>query len=95
MGVIESVQITPHDLTVINSPIDLSSKYPNSTHGNIQIPGSEEVGLLVFNLQGVKVFDKPRVQPDSNVDLSKLNKGTYLIKFKTAQRSSIQRIIIR
>ncbi|MDP4240479.1 MAG: T9SS type A sorting domain-containing protein [Bacteroidota bacterium] len=96
LGIIESVQMTPHSLNALNSPIDLGfSVYPNPTQGIIQITGSEEVEVSVFNLQGVKVFNKLNVLPNSNVDLSKLNKGAYLIKLKAGQKNCAQIIIIQ
>jgi hypothetical protein len=96
LGVIESVQMTPRNLTAFHSLSDFGfSVYPNPTQGIIQIMGSEEVEVSVFNLQGTKVFENPKVQPDSNVDLSKLSKGAYLIKLKAGYKSCIQKIIIQ
>lgn len=98
-GVIESVDMVPRDpenLNAVNSPSDFGfSISPNPTRGVIKIQASENVDVTVFSLQGVKVFDKLNVLPNTDVDLSNLIKGAYLVKLKTGQNELTKTIVIK
>jgi len=96
MGVIESVQMSPRNLTAINTPVDPGINiYPNPTDGIIRITGCDRADLSVYNLQGIKVCEKAKVSSDSEIDLSLLSKGAYFIKLKVGQQTCTQKIIIR
>lgn len=96
-GIIESVQMAPRSIeSGINSPTEFGfSISPNPTKGIIRINASEKVDLAVFNLQGVKVFSELNVSPNTDVDLSNLNKGAYLVKLKAGQSEFAKTIIIK
>jgi hypothetical protein len=97
IGIIESVQMAPRSIETGVKAITESefSIYPNPTSGIIKFNASEKADLSVFNLQGVKVFSKQNVMPNTEVDLSSLNKGAYLVKLKAGQKEFVKTIVIR
>lgn len=99
IGVIESVEMMPRDPengSGINSSSELEvSISPNPSKGIIRVNAPENVDLDVFNLQGVKVSSKSDVSPNTDVDLSALSKGVYLVKVKAGQRNLVKTIVIQ
>lgn len=98
-GVIEDVDMTPRapeDPNAVISPSDLGfSISPNPTRGILKIDAPTNVDVTVFSLQGVRVFNKLNVSPNSNVDLSNLTKGAYLVKLKAGQNEFTKTIVIK
>lgn len=95
IGVIESVEMTPRIWDAVNSPSELGfSISPNPTSGMININATENVDVTVFNLKGIKVFNKLNVSPNSNIDLSGLAKGDYLVKLNAGQKDFVKMIIL-
>ncbi|MDP4237843.1 MAG: T9SS type A sorting domain-containing protein [Bacteroidota bacterium] len=99
IGVIESVEMAPRDPEgpgAVNSPSELGfSISPNPTKGLIKINATENVDVTVFNLKGIKVFNKQNVLANSNIDLSGLAKGEYLVKLNAGQKDFVKTIILR
>jgi len=98
INVIESVDMTPRapenpDAVVTPSDFGFSIS-PNPTKGIIKINASSNVDVTVFSLQGVRVFNKLSVSPNTNVDLSNLTKGAYLVKLKAGQNEFTKTIVI-
>lgn len=97
-GIIEAVEMTsrtPEDVNNINSTSDFGfSVFPNPTLGKIKINAPENFDINVFNLQGVRVFNKTGVSPSADIDLSKLSSGAYLVKLKAGKNEFARTIII-
>jgi hypothetical protein len=98
IGVIESVEMTPR------APLGLKDKNlttfdfsisPNPTKGILKINAPENFNLTVFNLQGIKVFNKLNVSPNSDIDLSDLGTGAYLVKLNAGQNEFTKTILIK
>jgi len=98
IGVIESVEMAPRDpeSTDISSPSEFGfSISPNSTKGILKINAPDNFNVIVFNLQGIKVFSKYNVSPDSDINLSDLSQGLYLVKLQSGKEAFTKTIIIQ
>ncbi len=98
IGVIESVEMAPR------TPMGLKDKNlttfdfsisPNPTKGILKINAPENFNLTVFNLQGVKVFNKLNISPNADIDLSDLSEGAYLVKLNAGQNEFTKTILIK
>jgi len=69
--------------------------FPNPTKGIVKVDTNENFDINVFNLQGVTVFSQLNVKPNSEVDLSGLSKGAYLVKLKAEEKELVKKIIIK
>jgi hypothetical protein len=97
LGIIESVPMSPRSIETGVKAITESEFliYPNPTKGIIKINASEKADLSVFNLQGVKVFSELNVLPNTDVNLSSLSKGAYLVKLKAGKKEFVKTIVIQ
>jgi len=99
LGVIESVEMSPRapeDPTAVDLPTTFDfSISPNPTKGIIKIKASENFNVTVFNLQGNKVFSKCNVSPESEINLSDLSQGLYLVKLEAGQKAFTKVIVLQ
>jgi hypothetical protein len=96
IGIIESVDMTGRGLDDVKSPTDLGFTIsPNPTQGILKIAAPENVDVTVFNLQGKAVFTKLNMLPDSEIDLSGLSQGVYLVKLKAGQNDFSKTVVIK
>jgi len=98
IGVIESVEMTPRQWgqTAISSTTAFDfSISPNPTKGIIKVNAPENFNVTVFNLQGNKVFSKCNVSPESEINLSNLSQGLYLVKLEAGQQSLTKTIVLQ
>ncbi|HNX87763.1 MAG TPA: T9SS type A sorting domain-containing protein [Paludibacteraceae bacterium] len=97
-GIIEIVQMAPRapeNLDAVSTPSELGFAIsPNPTKGIIRINASGNVDLAVFNLQGVKVAGQLNVSPNTEINLSNLAKGAYLVRLKAGQNEFTKTILI-
>jgi len=99
IGIIESVEMTPRaseDPTAVNSTTAFDfSISPNPTKGIVKINAPENFNVTVFNLQGNKVFSKCNVSPESEINLSDLSQGLYLLKLEAGQKAFTKAIALQ
>ena len=73
--------------------------YPNPSNGQIQLEVRGLEGdffeIAVLDLIGKTVFAQTGVQGTSQLDLSALPKGTYLLKIGTGQFTEVKKLILR
>lgn len=97
IGVIESVEMTPRnsESTDISSPGEFGfSIFPHPTKGIFKVSAPENFNVTVFNLQGKKVFGKYNISLDSDINLSNLSQGLYLVKVKAGNKEFTKTIVI-
>jgi len=70
--------------------------YPNPAKDlvTIQYPFEEEAELEIFNLHGIKVISTILNEGSTNLSISGLLSGTYLLKINGKETSFLQRLII-
>jgi hypothetical protein len=84
------------DLTSIEELVMKLDIYPNPTSGQIFISSDEIIiGIQVFGLEGNMVGDFTMRQLSSEVDLSSLAKGIYLLQLQTEKTTIIKKIILQ
>ena len=64
--------------------------YPNPTTGFIQINNLDDTSFLIADVLGKTVLEIPNYQNNSIIEVSKLEKGIYFIKFKENLYSSLK-----
>lgn len=74
--------------------------YPNPSDGLVNISSkgySGETDLNVYSITGKKVFEKQyeNMSAKTNLDLSNLSAGVYLMKIKNDQETSVRKIVIK
>ena len=82
------------DLQLKNSGI---SVYPNPSNGKFKIcsPESSINAVEIFNLLGEKVYSNANQSAKSEIYLSTVDKGVYLLKIKTGGKSNSMKIVIQ
>lgn len=70
--------------------------YPNPTNGiiNIKTEGQKIENIEVFNMMGQMVFNQMNMNT-SSIDLSNLDAGNYVMRVRTDQHVSSEKIVIR
>lgn len=71
---------------------------PNPTHGIIRIhidkySTEDQYAIYVYTVGGEKVFHSAYVEPTTNIDLSNLSDGIYLLKIANSDKSVTWKII--
>jgi len=82
-GVQGSFLISAYDASLVNHNFDASafSAYPNPVKNILNLSYSKNItNVHVFNLLGQEVIAKPVNNKQSQIDVSHLPKGTYLVK---------------
>lgn len=73
------------------------STYPNPTKGIFTLTHKEntKTNVEIYNLNGVKIYQKTSIENNTSIDLSKQPEGIYVIKVGTeGKRDAIQNIIL-
>lgn len=68
--------------------------YPNPSNGLVTIEISEPTILEVYNVNGVKVIDKEILVSNTKINLTSYDKGLYIFKFKTKDKSFARKIVV-
>jgi hypothetical protein len=97
-----SIEGTLSYINDINTPINNIAIYPNPSNGklNITLEGfDEEVTLQVFDVNG-RVVLSDKIECDSptsalELNVGFLNKGLYLVSFRSANGNFTEKIIIK
>ncbi len=68
--------------------------YPNPSNGNFSIDNSNKAfSVEIYNVLGQKVFERKNAD-GSNLSVTNLNKGVYLVKITDETKSLIKKLII-
>ncbi|MFE3866543.1 endonuclease [Flavobacterium sp. LS2P90] len=68
--------------------------YPNPSNGNFSIDNSNKAfSVEIYNILGQKVFERKNAD-GSNLSVTNLNKGVYLVKITDDSKSLIKKLII-
>ena len=69
--------------------------FPNPSNGDIQINTKlDSYQIDLFNILGVNVFSKNKLAYHTNLDLSYLKSGVYIIKITSSNKDLVKRLII-
>ena len=70
--------------------------YPNPARGFVKIHSNSEIlSIEIFDIQSRLVYYGNDSNENSTINLNGLNKGTYLLKIKTADEVSTQKLIVK
>ncbi len=72
--------------------------YPNPTNGIINIQSQENLNnytVDIYNVLGIKVFNKNLKYQQNNIDLSSLPEGMYFIIFSSGKITESKKILIK
>ena len=98
------MRLTSEDLGLSTSVEDLLessnstfSFYPNPTRGTLTLISekSETFGIVVYDFLGREVLTKDNLVNYSNLDVSDLFPGNYLIQFVTEKGTLSEHLILR
>lgn len=64
--------------------------YPNPTTDDIQINTLENYSVSITDILGKTVLEIPNYEKNTKIDVSKLEKGVYLIRFKNAKLNGLK-----
>ncbi len=70
--------------------------YPNPTSNNFTLYAGENIlsaQVNIFNLLGERVFSTVVRQPYSNIDISHLKSGIYVLEFSSEKQTNMQKLI--
>lgn len=70
--------------------------FPNPSNGNIQIDTKlDSYQIDLFNILGARVFSQNNLTHNTNLDLSYLKSGVYVLKIKSGRQTSIKKIVLK
>lgn len=67
---------------------------PNPTNSEFKISSVQSGNVIIYDLAG-KILISSVFEPNSLIDVSALNSGTYLIKFQTESGHSLQKLVVQ
>jgi hypothetical protein len=74
------------------------SLYPNPSNGTVLLSAngfSNRAQVEVFNILGTKVFSGNLINEKTNLDLSDLKSGVYLVKISEGKHVAVNRLILK
>jgi len=89
------IRLTDNELSNINlsNTLNKTIAYPNPGNGYFKLNYSYYKGdIIVFDINGEMVYQTSDAH--QHLNLSHLNKGTYLLNIQTKQNNFIQKIVI-
>ncbi len=93
-GTSETLFLTIDDCTGIGDDItQKASIYPNPAIDYFHIIGLKMADIRIFNMQGIEVFAVNKVNGESNINISTLEKGLYLVKVAQADEMSVFQLV--
>ncbi|MEZ5017890.1 MAG: T9SS type A sorting domain-containing protein [Flavipsychrobacter sp.] len=94
-----SINLTPNTTAVhhLSKEKHQFSIHPNPSNGVFSLVqnSNNESQITVYNITGIKVFETTTKQKETNIDLSSLSSGTYVIKLTNNGTTSAQQITIQ
>ncbi|MDR1005569.1 MAG: T9SS type A sorting domain-containing protein [Bacteroidales bacterium] len=74
---------------------DEISLYPNPAHNNIEIVSPNEINMIeIYNVMGQKVYQIAVGSVKTNIDISALKKGNYIVKIYTNEEAISKKLIV-
>lgn len=93
-----SVRCLKNSASFINSTDKKSSidLYPNPTKGvfQIKLPNHMKANVLIYSLTGKLIHSEQIIQTNTTINLSYLQKGTYLIKIQSDDYIKVEKLVI-
>jgi len=90
------------NFSVANSPLSLNENdkmavliYPNPSSGILNIQTLNNLDITLFDITGKQVFTASDVSNGSQIDLSALKTGLYLVKMNDGINESTQKLLIK
>ena len=80
------------DLFANNQSIQM---FPNPSTGFIKISTKNSVNLSVIDVLGKVVYNNSQVDKNTNIDLSNIQKGVYLVKITGENISTTEKLILK
>ncbi len=68
--------------------------YPNPSKGLFTLNNVQDAAIQIYNMQGIKVFEKNNLDSHTQINISQLADGIYLAKFIKDNKIGIKKIII-
>jgi hypothetical protein len=69
--------------------------FPNPSYGDIQIDTKfDSYQIDVFDILGSRVFSKNNLAHNTNLNLSYLKSGVYVLKITSSNKELVKRLII-
>jgi len=71
--------------------------YPNPTYSNdikVNITGIEYANITIIDILGYQILQLPNFENNSNLDISSLDNGIYLIQVQTNNKTYSQKLIV-
>lgn len=93
-----TITLTPNTTSIesLHSTNAVFSVYPNPSNGAFTLIHSGTTGTIaVYSLTGIKLFETIANQKETNINLSSLAAGSYIIALSTATTTHTQPITIR
>ena len=83
---------------IAENTLDNFKVYPNPVENQLNlswssIDFSDEMNIQIFNLNGEKVFEQSNDQKSSEINVSQLSSGVYLLKIISGEKSAVRRIV--
>lgn len=97
-GSLKFNQITCPEVEIIDKSIDLKSVktvdiYPNPVNEtliiNLKEYGDKDLFVSIYSMNGQLFFEKKLLKGSSNIDVSEMGKGTYIIKVTDAKGANL------
>ena len=67
--------------------------YPNPSNGNFTITGAEGIDVVIFDINGSKVYEKNNLTENENIQLNLAN-GVYLVKFIKDDKVGVKKVVV-
>lgn len=82
-------------LSTSDNSVDMFAFYPNPSNGIINIQTKNNLEITIFDITGKKILNVAEVSNGSQIDLSGLTVGLYLVKMNDGVNQSTQKLIIK
>ncbi len=95
---VDDVKVLPKLSTGISGEIfeDKLSVYPNPSSGIINLSGFNNLAdVAIYNIAGSKVYTNQNLTSGSQINVSDLTEGVYLLKVNDGKQSRTRKIIIK
>ncbi|HAT65494.1 MAG TPA: hypothetical protein DCS66_12985, partial [Flavobacteriaceae bacterium] len=94
-GAEESANFSTEGFLGIGSNIlDGIAIYPNPAKTNVTIANAENANVVIYDVLGKVVYSKKNIALTQEVEVSKLQIGTYFVKIDKEGQSKVERLII-
>ena len=81
-------------LGINQNQMDMISLYPNPAKSTINLKNAENSNIQVFDLLGKMIFSMDNISIDQQIDVAKLQSGTYLIKIAKDNIVTTKRFLV-